>query len=253
MTPETRFGSLLRSAILLFVGLAWTAYMSVNTLLFSYITSEENTIHRVARIWAKYLLILTNVRVQVIGIDNVQKDSPQVFMVNHHSVFDIFVLLAQIPSQFRWVIKRELFKVPVFGKALRVAGYIEVDRQHHEKALKSLDVAASKIRDGKSVMTFPEGTRSAEGAIRPFKQGIFYLAMQSGVPIVPISIIGSGDIMPKNSLQIIPKDIIMIIDRPVDVSGYNVETRHELITKVRDIIIGNYQKGKALLDKKRSG
>jgi 1-acyl-sn-glycerol-3-phosphate acyltransferase len=135
---------------------------------------------------------------------------------------------------------------------MRVAGYIEVDRQHHEKALKSLDIAASKIRDGKSVMTFPEGTRSAEGSIRPFKQGIFYLAMQSGVPIVPISIIGSGDIMPKNSLQIIPKDIIMIIDRPVDVSGYNVETRHELITKVRDIIIGNYQKGKVLLDKKRS-
>jgi len=252
MTPETRFGSLLRSAILLFVGLAWTAYMSVNTLIFSYITSEENNIHRLARIWAKYLLILTNVRVQVIGIDNVHKDSPQVFMVNHHSVFDIFVLLAQIPIQFRWVIKRELFKVPVFGKALRVAGYIEVDRQHHEKALKSLDIAASKIRDGKSVMTFPEGTRSAEGAIRPFKQGIFYLAMQSGVPIVPISIIGSGDIMPKNSLQIIPKDIIMIIDRPVDVSGYNVETRHELITKVRDIIIANYQKGKTLLDKKRS-
>lgn len=252
MTPETRFGSLLRSSIFLFIGLAWTAYMSVNTLIFSYITSEENNIHRLARIWAKYLLLLTNVRVQVIGVDNVLRGRPQVFMVNHHSVFDIFVLLAQIPSQFRWVIKRELFKVPVFGKALRAAGYIEIDRQHHEKALKSLDVAASKIRDGKSVMTFPEGTRSQEGAIRPFKQGIFYLAMQSGVPIVPISIIGTGDIMPKHSLQIIPQKVIMIIDKPVDVSGYSVETRQELIAKIRETIIGNYEKGKALLEKKRS-
>jgi 1-acyl-sn-glycerol-3-phosphate acyltransferase len=252
MTPETRFGSLLRSSILLFIGLAWTAYMSINTVIFSYLTTEENNIHRLARIWAKYLLLLTNVRVQVIGIENIRKGQPQVFMVNHHSVFDIFVLLAQIPSQFRWVIKRELFKVPVFGKALRVAGYIEIDRQHRDKALKSLDVAAAKIRDGKSVMSFPEGTRSQEGTIRPFKQGIFYLAMQSGVPIVPISIIGTGDIMPKNSLQIIPQSVIMIIDKPVDVSGYSIETRQELIARVRDIIIGNYTKGKALLDSKKS-
>ena len=252
MTPETRFGSLLRSAILLFIGLSWTAYMSVNTLIFSYLTAEENNIHRLARIWARYLLLLTSVRVQVIGVDNIQKGKPQIFMVNHHSVFDIFVLLAQIPSQFRWIIKRELFKVPIFGKVLRVAGYIEVDRQHHEKALKSLELAAAKIRDGKSVMTFPEGTRSAEGAIRPFKQGIFYLALQSGVPIIPISIIGTGDIMPKNSLQIIPKDVLMIIDRPVEVSGYQVDTRQELISRVRDIIIDNYEKGKAILDKEKS-
>jgi 1-acyl-sn-glycerol-3-phosphate acyltransferase len=252
MTPETRFGSLLRSSILVFIGLAWTAYMSINTLIFSYITTEENNIHRLARIWAKYLLLLTSVRVQVIGSENIQQGRPQVFMVNHHSVFDIFVLLAQVPSQFRWVIKRELFKVPVFGKALRVAGYIELDRQHHDKALKGLDVAASKIRDGKSVMSFPEGTRSQEGAMKPFKQGIFYLAMQSGAPIVPISIIGTGDIMPKNSLQIIPQNVIMIIDKPVDVSEYSVETRQELIARVRDIIIGNYAKGKTLLDGKKS-
>jgi 1-acyl-sn-glycerol-3-phosphate acyltransferase len=123
---------------------------------------------------------------------------------------------------------------------MKSAGYIEIDRQNHEKALQSLDLAALRIRQGKSVMTFPEGTRSRNGEIKTFKQGTFYLAIQSGVPIVPISIIGSGDIMPKRSLKIKPGRIKLVIGKPINVKNYTLENRQELINHVRQVIIENY-------------
>lgn len=244
---------MLRSVLLLVLGTAWTAYMAANTVIFSYLSPNENQSHMVARLWAKILLHMTSVKVQVVGSENITAGQSHVFMVNHQSVFDIFVLLAYVPVQFRWIVKKELFKVPVFGQAMRKAGYIEIDRQNHERALMSLDVAAQKIREGKSVMTFPEGTRSKDGTVRPFKQGMFYLAVQSGVPIIPVTIVGTAGIMPKHSLRINPKKVTMIIDKPIDVRDYNVENRGELITRVYDIITNNYEQGKALSAKLRSG
>ena len=128
---------------------------------------------------------------------------------------------------------------------MRRAGYIEIDRQNHERAMKSLEEAAQKIREGKSVVTFPEGTRSKDGTIKPFKQGLFHLAIEAGVPIVPISIIGAHKIMPKRTLKVKPGRITMIIDRPVDVSGYTIEKRGELIERVRGIIVRNFESGGA--------
>ncbi len=237
---------------MLILGTAWTAYMAANTVIFSYLSPNENQSHRVARLWAKILLIMTSVRVQVTGKENLKEGQSHVFMVNHQSVFDIFVLLAHIPVQFRWIVKKELFKVPVFGQAMRNAGYIEIDRQNHEKALQSLDIAARKIREGKSVMTFPEGTRSKDGKIKPFKQGMFYLAVQSGVPVIPVTLIGTAEIMTKNSLKIFPKKVKMVIDKPIDVSNYSIENRSELITLVQNIITQNYEEGGDLSAKLRS-
>jgi 1-acyl-sn-glycerol-3-phosphate acyltransferase len=122
---------------------------------------------------------------------------------------------------------------------MKTAGYIEIDRQDHELAMASLDKAARKIREGNSVMSFPEGTRSKEGTIKPFKQGMFHLAIKSGVPIVPISIVGAKEIMPKRSLHIKPGQVTLVIDKPIDVSGYEIENRNELIEKVRNVIVGN--------------
>jgi 1-acyl-sn-glycerol-3-phosphate acyltransferase len=107
--------------------------------------------------------------------------------------------------------------------------------------MQSIDEAAQKIREGKSVVTFPEGTRSTDGTVKPFKQGLFHLAIRAGVPIVPISIIGAHEIMPKRSLNVKPGKITMVIDRPVEVTGYTIETRAELIERIRNTIIGNCQ------------
>lgn len=243
---------MLRSFLLLILGTAWTAYMAANTVIFSYLSPNENQSHRVARLWAKILLIMTSVRVQVTGRENLKDGQSHVFMVNHQSVFDIFVLLAHIPVQFRWIVKKELFKVPVFGQAMRKAGYIEIDRQNHEKALQSLDIAAQKIREGKSVMTFPEGTRSKDGKIKPFKQGMFYLAVQSGVPIIPVTLIGTAEIMTKHSLKIFPKKVTMVIGKPIDVTNYSIENRSELITLVQNIITLNYEQGGGISAEHRS-
>ena len=232
---------MIRSALLVVIAVVVTAFMSSCAFLFPFISPGENKVHKIANLWARMLLWLTSIRVDVIGKENVLMEKPQIFMANHQSDFDILIVLAHIPGQFRWIAKKELFKIPIFGKAMRNAGYIEIDRQNHEKALKSLDEAAQKIREGKSVVTFPEGTRSRDGQIRPFKQGMFHLAIQAGVPIVPISIIGSHEIMPKRTLKVKPGRITMVIDRPVDVSGYTLETRGKLIERVRHIIVSNFE------------
>jgi len=193
-----------------------------------------------ANLWAKLLLLISNTKVEVIGAENILHNKPQIFMANHQSDFDILIVLAHIPGQFRWIAKKELFNIPIFGAAMKTAGYIEIDRNNHEKAMQSMDEAALRIREGKSVMTFPEGTRSRDGEIKPFKQGTFHLAIRSGVPIVPVSIIGSGQIMPKRSLKVTPGRVKLIIGKPIEVKDYTLENRHELINKVRNVIIKNY-------------
>lgn len=234
---------MVRSALLVFFSVMVTAFMSSFAVVMSYISPGEEKVHHIANVWARILLWLTGVRVDVEGMENAFLDGPRIYMANHQSDFDILIVLAHIPGQFRWVAKKELFRIPVFGKAMRNAGYIEIDRQHHENAMKSLEEAAKKIREGKSVVTFPEGTRSRDGKIKEFKQGMFYLAIQSGVPIVPVSIIGAHEIMPKRSLMIRPGRIKMVIGKPIDVSPYTIMTRAELITLVRDTIIRNFEGG----------
>jgi 1-acyl-sn-glycerol-3-phosphate acyltransferase len=231
---------MIRSALLVTLGIAITGFISFWCIIFSILPNSENRIHKIANLWAKILLLISNTKVEVIGSENILHGKPQIFMANHQSDFDILIVLGHVPGQFRWIAKKELFNIPIFGAAMKTAGYIEIDRNNHEKAMQSMDEAALRIREGKSVMTFPEGTRSHDGEIKPFKQGTFHLALKSGVPIVPISIIGSGRIMPKRSLKVTPGRVKLIIGEPVDVRNYNLENRQELINKVRKIIINNY-------------
>jgi 1-acyl-sn-glycerol-3-phosphate acyltransferase len=232
---------MIRALFLVTVGIAITAFMSACAVAFGFITSDENMAHRVGNIWARMLLAVANTKVNIIGAENVLIGKPQIFMANHQSDFDVLIVLAHLPGQFRWIVKKELFHIPIFGRAMQSAGYIEIDREDREKAMMSIDRAAMKIREGKSVMSFPEGTRSKDGKIKPFKHGMFYLAIKSGVPIVPISIIGAGEIMPKRSLRIKPGRITMVIDKPIDVTEYSLENRRELIDRVQNIIVRNYE------------
>jgi 1-acyl-sn-glycerol-3-phosphate acyltransferase len=209
-------------------------------VVFSFFPDADNKIHRVANLWAKILLLICHTKVKVIGKENFLHGKPQIFMANHQSDFDILIALAYIPVQFRWIAKKELFNIPFFGAAMRSAEYIEIDQHNREKALQSFDEAALRIRKGKSIMTFPEGTRSRDGEIKAFKQGAFHLAIKSGVPIVPVSIIGSGRIMPKRSMKIKPCHVKLVIGEPIKVNSFDIEKRYELIEKVRNTIIKNY-------------
>lgn len=234
---------MIRSALMIIMAMAVTLVMAICIVLFSLIShaAGEDRGHKVAKLWAKMLLVLFHTKTEVIGAENIHLGKPQILMANHQSDFDIMVLLATIPGQFRWIAKKELFKIPLFGTAMRKAGYISIDRQNHEKAMDSVEKALQKIREGKSIMSFPEGTRSRNGVIRPFKRGMFHLAIASGAPIVPISIIGSGQIMPKGSLSVKPGKITVVIGSPIDVSRYTAEDHDILIEQVRNVIIRNYE------------
>jgi 1-acyl-sn-glycerol-3-phosphate acyltransferase len=231
---------MLHSVLLVTLGIAVTTFMSFWSVVFSLFPAADNKIHKVANLWAKILLFICDTKVEVIGAENILRGKSQIFMANHQSDFDILISLAHIPVQFRWIAKKELFAIPILGTVLRSAGYIKIDRYNKEKIMQSFDEAAHRLREGISIMTFPEGIRSRDGEIKPFKQGVFHLAIKTGVPILPVSIIGSGRIMPKRSLRIKPCQIKLVFGKPIEVINFNFENRHELIEQVRNVIIKNY-------------
>lgn len=242
---------MIRSALMVIAGVFITAFAASFVFIVSPLfLMREIVVCRVVNLWARLLLFISNVKVEVIGKENVFNDRPQIFMANHQSNFDIFLVQANLPCHFHWLAKKELFEIPVFGSAMKSAGAIEIDRGNRARAIKSLDKAVQKIREGKSVATFPEGSRSRDGKIKPFKKGVFYLAIKSGAPIIPISITGSGHIMPKKSLSVHPGKITMIIGKPIEVKNYSIKSRDELIAEVRNAIVRNYYDGMTVIEGK---
>lgn len=192
-----------------------------------------NVPHLVARLWARSILFVSRVKVSVQGLHHIDPIGTYIYMVNHQSMYDILVVLGYLPVQFRWLAKMELFRIPVFGYAMARAGYISIDRSDRRSAHKSLQEAAEKIARGVSVVVFPEGTRSTDGQIKPFKAGGFHLAIRSGQPIVPVVICGTGHVMRKGSLRIRPGRVMVSINPPVDTSSYNNRTKQLLMESLR--------------------
>jgi len=231
---------MIRSIILIPLGILITALTSMYCVFsFRFLPEGDRSVHRIAGWWGRTILRLAKIDVKVIGAENII-NGPQIFMANHQSWFDIFIVLGFVDSQFRWIAKKELFKYPFFGKAMLRSGYIPIDRKHFVSAMKSINEAATKVREGTSVMTFPEGTRSRNGEIQPFKKGVFHLALKSGVPIVPISIIGTGEIMAKSSWRVNPGSVTLIIDKPIQVTDHTPENMEDLMDFVRGVICRNY-------------
>ncbi|HTZ39567.1 MAG TPA: lysophospholipid acyltransferase family protein [Syntrophales bacterium] len=230
-----------RSAILITVGAAITAFVSFFIVVsYPVLPRGERTVHRIATLWARILLWISSVKTEVIGRENILQNRPQIFMANHQSGFDILIVLAHMDTYFAWIAKKELFSIPIFGDAMKKGGYISIDRKNFIRAMRSISDAARIIQEGKSVMTFPEGTRSMDNRVHPFKKGVFHLALKAGVPIVPVTIIGSGDIMPKKSLRVHPGKITMVIDKPIDVTTYSEETVDDLIHRVHEVVASHY-------------
>ena len=210
-------------------------------IVLSFFVRSGNPLHKIARLWGKSILVVSRVKVSVKGLSNIDPSSPYIYMPNHQSNFDIPVLLGHLTVQFRWLAKMELFKIPIFGRAMRKAGYISIDRYNRESAFKSLKVAANKIKSGVSVLIFPEGTRSWDGKIRPFKKGGFVMAIDAGVPIVPVVITGTRAIMPKGKFRVYPGHVSMAIQKPIRTSTYTHETKEALMESVRRVICENFK------------
>jgi 1-acyl-sn-glycerol-3-phosphate acyltransferase len=206
--------------------------MGLLVIILSLSTATARGVHIVAQSWGRSILWVSGVRVRVVGAERMDPAAAVICMSNHQSNFDIPVLLGYLPVPFRWLAKAELFKIPVFGRAMRGAGYIPIDRSDRPAAIESLRQAAAAIRGGVSVVIFPEGTRSPDGTLKPFKKGGFVMAIEAGVPIVPVAVRGTFDIMPKNRLLIRPRDVSLTIGAPIVTTGYGLHSKEVLMDEV---------------------
>jgi 1-acyl-sn-glycerol-3-phosphate acyltransferase len=220
-----------------------TIFWGLAAIFTSFFTRTGNPVHIIARTWARGILFASRINVTVNGLANIDSGQSYVYMSNHQSNFDIPVLLAHLPVQFRWLAKAELFKIPIFGRAMRGAGYVKIDRFNQESAFESIKEAGSRMKNGVSVMIFPEGTRSRDGKIRPFKKGGFIMAVDSGVPIVPIILQGTWSIMEKSSLKIKTGEVTLNIAAPITTTGYTRDNKDDLIESVRTVICEGFENG----------
>lgn len=195
----------------------------------------------IGRQWVAWIFATCGIRLVVEGLENVDPTRPYVFMNNHQGAVDIGALVASLPSpSFHFIAKKELAWIPFFGWALALSVGIMIDRGNNQRAVASLRRAATRVRDGANVIIFPEGTRSKTGELRPFKSGGFHLALQAGVPIVPVTISGSQVITPKGSLRVESGTVKITYGKPVPTEGLGVEDREELKARVRQAILAGY-------------
>jgi 1-acyl-sn-glycerol-3-phosphate acyltransferase len=194
----------------------------------------------VGRRWVAWMLATCRVEIECDGLEQLDLTRPHVFMSNHQSVADIAAIVSTLPVSWRFVAKRELLWVPFFGWVLGLGGHVIVDRGNRQRAVRSLARAATRIRTGTSVIIFPEGTRSDSGTLGSFKSGGFHLAIQAGVPIVPISVSGSRRITPKRSLRIESGRVRIRYGTPIPTRGLDLEQRGRLKEQVRLAICAGF-------------
>ncbi len=195
-----------------------------------------------AKISARNLARLCGVRVHVHGLEHLRGDGPFIFAPNHQSHFDIAALLGYLPGHNRFVAKKELFSEPVLGMVLRTLGMVPVDRDNPLEAIQLLSDVITKDRS--SLIIFPEGTRSRDGALLPFKKGPFIAAIHLQVPIVPVVCFGTVSVMPKGGyLSIVPGDVDIVVEPPIATAGTTYEDRDSLRDRVREIIATRQAEG----------
>ncbi len=184
---------------------------------------------RSERTWASTILRCAGAKVRLEVPEGLDWDQPFIVIANHQSWFDVFALMAHLPGRARFVAKEELGRIPIFGRAWKTCGHISVDRSDRARAVASLEAAARRMRDERlAVILFPEGTRSLDGELHPFKKGAFVLALQSGVPLLPVGIRGSREVMPKGSFRIRSGEIVIRVGEPIPVAGKGMAARDRL-------------------------
>jgi len=227
--------TLLRGILVLVLAPILTGLVSISAIIMVFIfRRSEAEIQVLPRTLGRVVAWLSGVSVSLTGSELLEPGVPYIFAANHQSQFDIFALQGYLGFDFRWLLKLELFKIPVFGKAMQLAGYIPVDRAHGRKALQSLDEAARRIAGGTSVAIFPEGTRSPDGRLGQFKAGAIVLAIKAGVPVVPVAIIGTHQVLPKGRLLVRPGRVEIRVGAPIATREYTVKQKQELTELLQD-------------------
>lgn len=214
--------------------------MAVSTFIFCFLAyggrlldGSGDKVIQLAHLWGKVLVWLTGMRITLRQEGALDPKQPYVFMSNHISAADIWALYAVLPVRVRMIAKKQLGSIWFFGWALRAGRFVFIDRQDPHAARRSIEEAAKRIREGVSVLLFPEGTRSRDGRLKPFKKGGFHLAITAGVPIVPVAVKGTYDLLPPNTWWIRPGPVEIILAPPVLTAGLSDADRASLSQEVR--------------------
>lgn len=215
------------------LGIGWCIVFSSFMILFFLWKSQAN---KAAIAWARYSAYITPMLVKVMGLENLDRKQSYVIVANHQSQYDIFVVYGWLPVDFKWVLKIELRKVPVIGPFCYRMEHVFVDRSNHEAAMKAIEEAKARIKGGTSIMFFPEGTRSRTGELLEFKKGAFKFALDIGLPILPITIIGTKDILPDKTTALYPGKALMVIHKPIPIDGYKEKDLEKLASLAKKAI-----------------
>jgi 1-acyl-sn-glycerol-3-phosphate acyltransferase len=211
---------MLRGVLTILTFLVTTTVLGVVAIVTGLVTGRRTVIFRLGRLWAKAHLKVMGIAPEYDGLEHAAGSAPRVFLANHASNLDIWVLVPVLPVTTRFVSKRTIFWIPILGQAMALAGFIAIDRKDRASAIRSLGRAAEKVRGGASVILFPEGTRSRDGRLGRFKRGAFHLALEAGVPVVPVAISGAYEVLKPRSIVVHRGPVKLTFAPPIDVTAY---------------------------------
>ena len=215
-----------------------TLAMAVPAILVSAFDRGGPRSSAIVAAWARSVLWLAGVDVVVEGRERLPAEGGQLFVSTHESMLDIPALFVVVPPRTRFVAKRELFGIPLFGQAIRMLGFVPVDREDRRAAVAALGHAAELLRSQRPILVFPEGTRSPDGRLLPFKRGAFALAHQLALPVIPVACRGGARCLPPRSLSVRPGTMTLTIGRVLDPSRDDDSTRNSIMEATRAEIEG---------------
>lgn len=220
----------------------YTVMLGIPVIVISFFSKTGRIPYKLARLWS-WLVVKTNrVNIRIEGREKLQRDSSYIFMSNHASNLDPPVIAYTLEHTLRFVAKKSLTKIPVFGTAIRLARMIVIDRDDAQGAREAINSAVKELSGGISAFFFAEGTRSLDGRLQKFKKGGVMLALKAKLPIVPITIIGSYELLPKNAIRVKPGVVRVIISDPIDTKDYTEDDRDVLLERVRSVISETLEK-----------
>jgi len=222
-------------ATVFFIAVA-TAVGSVWGILLRLRDPTGNKVLDLARAWSGWVTSFAGVKIVVVNRGKLDPAQPYVFMANHASSLDIWAVFVAVPRRLRMIAKKQLGRIPLFGWVMHAGRFIFIDRGNGMAARRSIDEAGKRIHDGESVLIFPEGTRTRDGALLPFKKGGFHLAVKAGVPIVPVALRGARELMPRGSYLLRSGIVTAVIGEPIPTQGLSDEDRASLHERVRNTV-----------------
>jgi 1-acyl-sn-glycerol-3-phosphate acyltransferase len=226
---------MLRGLLTILTFVVVTTVLGLAAIVSGLVTGRTTVVFRLGRLWARAHLKVMGIAPVYSGLEHAAGTAPRIFLPNHISTLDIWVLAPVLPLTTRFVSKRTIFWIPVLGQAMAVAGFIPIDRQDRASAIRSLSRATEEIRKGASVILFPEGTRSRDGRLARFKRGAFHLALEAGVPVVPVAISGTFNVVKPRSIVVRPGPVHVTFAPPIDLADYAGDLEG-LMAKVRSEI-----------------